>query len=225
VDISVVVPALNEASQIEAALASARGPGVREIIVVDGGSSDDTARLARPYADLVLCASRGRALQMNAGAAAARGAVLLFLHADTRLPPGFDAVVLSALADAETVGGRFDVRLVPSTALLHVVATLMNLRSRLSRIATGDQAIFVRRSVFEAVGGFEPIPLMEDIAFSRALKARGRLACLHQRVDTSSRRWLGRGPLRTITLMWWLRLLYGCGVAPDRLRRLYRDAR
>jgi rSAM/selenodomain-associated transferase 2 len=225
VDISVVVPALNEAAQIEAALASARGAAVRDIIVVDGGSTDGTQRLARPHADLVLSAPRGRALQMNAGAAAARGAVLLFLHADTRLPVGFDAAVLDALADPATVGGRFDVRLVPSAPLLRLVAASMNLRSRLSRIATGDQAIFARRTVFEALGGFEPIPLMEDIAFSRALKDRGRIACLHQRVETSSRRWLGRGPLRTIALMWWLRLLYACGVTPERLRRLYRDAR
>jgi len=225
VDISVVVPALNEAAHIEAALASARGPEVREIIVVDGGSSDDTQRLARRGADLVLSAPRGRALQMNAGAALAGGAVLLFLHADTRLPPHFAAAVLEALADPAAVGGRFDVQLVPSTPLLRLVAAAMNLRSRLSRIATGDQAIFVRRTVFDALGGFAPIPLMEDIAFSRVLRRCGRIACLRQRVESSARRWHGQGTLRTIALMWWLRGLYACGVSPHRLLRHYRDAR
>jgi hypothetical protein len=138
----------------------------------------------------VLVAPRGRAAQMNAGAAAARGDVLLFLPPTPRLQPGFDAAVLGALADAATVGGRFDVRLVPSTPLLGAVAALMNLRSRLSGIATGDQAIFVRRTVFAAIGGYERIPLMEDIALTRALKRRGRIACLREKVETSSRRWL-----------------------------------
>lgn len=223
--ISVVIPALDEEAQLAAAVASARAPGVGEIIVVDGGSRDATAHVARLHADRVLSAARGRALQMNAGAAAAGGEVLLFLHADTRLPPGFDAAVLDALADPATASGRFDVRLVPGTPLLRAVASLMNLRSRLSGIATGDQAVFVRRAVFEAIGGFEPIPLMEDIALARALKRRGRIACLHARVETSSRRWLRDGPLRTIVLMWWLRFLYFCGVPPERLRARYADTR
>ena len=224
-DISIVVPALDEEAQIAAALASARAPGVREVIVVDGGSRDATARVARQHADAVLSAPRGRAVQMNAGAAAAGGDVLLFLHADTRLPPGFDSAVLAALADPAVVGGRFDLRLVPGTPLLRLVGGLINLRSRLSRIATGDQALFVRRSVFEALGGFAAIPLMEDVAFTQALKRRGRIACLREQVETSSRRWLRDGPLRTILLMWWLRLLYACGVAPERLRRRYADTR
>lgn len=223
--ISVVIPALDEEAQLADTVASARAPGVGEIIVVDGGSGDATAHVASQHADLVLSAARGRAAQMNAGAAAARGDVLLFLHADTRLPPGFDAAVLDALADPATASGRFDVRLMPSTLLLRAVAELMNLRSRLSGIATGDQAIFVRRGVFEAIGGFEPIPLMEDIALTRALKRRGRIACLHARVETSSRRWLRDGPLRTILLMWWLRFLYFCGVPPERLRERYADTR
>lgn len=224
-DISVIIPALDEELQIAATLACARAPAVREVIVVDGGSRDATARLARQHADLVLNAARGRAAQMNAGAAAARGDVLLFLHADTRLPPGFDAAVLVALADPAVVGGRFDVRLVPDSPLLRLVGALMNLRSRLTRIATGDQAIFVRRAVFEAMGGFAEIPLMEDVAFSRALKRRGSVACLQQRVETSSRRWLRDGPVHTILRMWWLRLLYACGVPPERLRRYYADVR
>jgi len=225
VDITVIVPALDEAARIGAALAAARAPGVREIIVVDGGSRDDTARFARQYADVVLTAPRGRAVQMNAGAAIARGDVLLFLHADTHLPAGFETAVLTALADPGVIGGRFDVLLVPSTPLLALIGALMNLRSRLSGIATGDQAIFVRRTVFDEMGGFEPIPLMEDIAFTRALKRRGRIARLGVRVETSSRRWLANGPLRTVLLMWWLRLLYFCGVAPERLQRYYANAR
>jgi len=224
-DISVIVPALDEEAQIAATLASARGTGVREIIVVDGGSRDATARIAGQHADLVHAATCGRALQMNAGAALARGEVLLFLHADTRLPRGFDVAVLAALADPAVVGGRFDVCLAPSSALLILVGRLMNLRSRWTGIATGDQAIFVRRAVFESLGGFEPIPLMEDVAFSRALKRRGRIACLSLAVETSSRRWREDGPLRTVLLMWWLRLLYFCGVSPERLRRRYADTR
>jgi rSAM/selenodomain-associated transferase 2 len=174
---------------------------------------------------MVLSAPRGRAAQMNAGAAQARGDVLLFLHADTHLPAGFDAAVNAVLADAATVSGRFDVRLVPETPLLRLVAALMNGRSRLTGIATGDQAIFVRRSAFEAIGGFEPIPLMEDVALTRALKRHGGVACLRDRVETSSRRWLRDGPIRTILLMWRLRFLYFCGVSPERLRRKYADTR
>lgn len=224
-EISIIVPALDEEGQIAAAIASAREPGVREVIVVDGGSGDATVELARGQADVVLEAPRGRAAQMNAGAAAARGEVLLFLHADTRLPAGFAAAVLGALADPRVVGGRFDVRLVPEAPLLRLVARLMNGRSRLTGIATGDQAIFVRRPVFAAMGGFAALPLMEDVAFTRDLKRQGAIACLRQRVETSSRRWQSAGPLRTILLMWWLRLLYACGVSPQRLKRRYADTR
>jgi rSAM/selenodomain-associated transferase 2 len=225
VDISVVIPVLDEAAQLAAAIASARAPAVREVIVVDGGSADATPRVAREHADLVLDAPRGRALQMNRGGAAAHGAVLLFLHADTRLPADFADAVLGALADPLVVGGRFDVRIVPATPLLRLVGGLMNLRSRLSHIATGDQAIFVRRATFAAMGGFPAIPLMEDIAFSRALRRQGRVACLRERVETSARRWLRHGPLRTVLLMWWLRLLYFFGASPARLRRSYDDSR
>ena len=224
-DISVIVPALNEAESIEAALTRARAAAVREIIVVDGGSSDGTAALAEPLADRVITAPRGRASQMNTGAALARGAVVLFLHADTRLPSGFDQLVLTALADPRVAGGRFDVSLEPGSPLIRLTAALINVRSRLSRIATGDQAIFARRSVFAEMGGFPDIPLMEDVAFSRALKRRGRVACLRQRVVTSSRRWRKHGVVRTILLMWSLRLLYFLGVSPARLRRVYGDTR
>ena len=225
VDISIIVPALDEEAQLAAALASARAPAVREIIVVDGGSRDATAEIARGHADAVLTAARGRAVQMNAGAAAARGDVLLFLHADTRLPPASMPPSARRWPTRRSLGGRFDVSLVPSTPLLRLVAKLINVRSRLSRIATGDQAIFVRRTVFEQLGGFAPMPLMEDLAFTIALKRQGRVACLRERVETSSRRWLRDGPVRTILLMWWLRFLYFCGVSPARLRRRYADTR
>jgi rSAM/selenodomain-associated transferase 2 len=222
---SIVVPALDEAGQIAAALASARGPRVAEVIVVDGGSADDTVAIARATGAAVLAAGRGRARQMNAGAAAALGDILLFLHADTRLPPGFDAEVAAALADPTVVGGRFDLRLEPATPFLDLTAALINLRSRLTRIATGDQALFVRRDVFAAMGGFADLPLMEDVAFTRALKRRGGIACLRARVVTSSRRWQRDGPLRTVLLMWWLRFLFWCGVPAERLKRSYADTR
>jgi rSAM/selenodomain-associated transferase 2 len=198
---------------------------VAEIIVVDGGSTDGTVACARAHADTVIAAGRGRALQMNAGASIARGDVVLFLHADTHPPAGFDAAILHALEDPRAVGGRFDVQLVPSSPLLWLTGELMNLRSRWSRIATGDQAIFARRDLFMELGGFPAIPLMEDIAFSRALKRAGTIACLRDRVVTSSRRWHANGVLRTVLRMWSLRLLYFVGVSPERLHRWYVDSR
>jgi len=216
--ISVVIPALNEARGIGGALAAlaplrARG---HEVIVADGGSSDDTVRLARPLCDRVVQCARGRARQMNAGAAAAGGDALLFLHADTRLPLDADAMIFDALR--RFAWGRFDVHIEGSHPMLRIVGCAMNLRSRLTGIATGDQAIFVRRAAF---AGFPEIALMEDIAFSAAMKRGGRPACLRSRVTTSGRRWEARGVLRTIFLMWRLRLLYFLGASPERLARLY----
>ncbi len=223
--IAVIIPALDEAAQIAATIASARAPGVREIVVVDGGSRDETVAVARAAGARVISAPRGRARQMNAGAACTTAPILLFLHADTRLPPGFDEAVMRALADPQVAGGRFDVRLEPSSPLLALTAALINLRSRFSRLSTGDQAQFLPRAVFEAVGGFPDLPLMEDLALSRALKRRGRIACLRARVTTSSRRWVQDGPLRTILLMWRLRYLYWRGVPAETLKRRYRDTR
>jgi rSAM/selenodomain-associated transferase 2 len=220
--LSVVVPTLNEAANLEEVLRDVRRPGV-ELLVVDGGSTDGTAAAARRYADTVLVAERGRALQMNAGAAAARGDVLLFLHADTKLPGAFPELVETALEDVRVVGGRFDVRLDASGLVYAMVGHLMNVRSRWTRVATGDQAIFVRRELFRRIGGYPAIPLMEDIEFSRRLKRAGRLACLRSTVTTSARRWQRHGPIRTILLMWALRVLYYCGVSPQRLRRVYPD--
>jgi rSAM/selenodomain-associated transferase 2 len=219
--LSVIVPVLDEARAIEAALAplqAARAAGV-EVIVVDGGSRDATRALAAPLADRVVAAPRGRAVQMNAGAAIAAGEVLMFLHADTILPAGAAELVQAAVEGREW--GRFDVSIDGADPLLAIVAALMNLRSRLGGIATGDQAIFVRRDAFEAVGGFPAIPLMEDVALSRALRRRSRPACLGARVLTSGRRWERQGTLRTILRMWRLRLAYALGADPHRLARQY----
>jgi rSAM/selenodomain-associated transferase 2 len=218
--LSVVVPALNEAPGIQAALealAPLRARG-HEVIVVDGGSSDGTAQLALGLCDQVLEAPRGRALQMNAGARAAAGSAYLFLHADTRLPGRADELVLTALKTH--LWGRFDVKIDSDHPLLGTVGCAMNLRSRLTGIATGDQAIFVRRAAF---AGFPAIALMEDIAFSRAMKRVSPPACLRARVRTSARRWERRGVLRTVLLMWRLRLAYWRGADPDELARRYAD--
>jgi rSAM/selenodomain-associated transferase 2 len=223
--LSVVIPALNEEDDIAATVRSAIAPAVAEIIVVDGGSEDDTRAIAERAGARVVASARGRARQLNAGAAATRGDVLLFLHADTRLPRGFDRAVAAALSDAQVAGGRFDIDLQPSTPLIWLTARLISARSRLSRIATGDQALFVRRAVFEAIGGFPDQPIMEDLAFSIALKRRGGIACLRERVISSSRRWRKDGVVRTILLMWGLRFLYFCGVSPARLRSFYADTR
>jgi rSAM/selenodomain-associated transferase 2 len=225
VNVSVIVPALDEEHALDAIVAAARQPGLLEIIVVDGGSRDRTVDVARACADRVLSADRGRAAQMNAGAAVARGDVLLFLHADTRLPPGCHGAITHALADDRMVGGRFDLRLDAPGIPYRIIERMISLRSRLTRVATGDQAIFARRSVFERLGGFPPLPLMEDIAFCRALKRAGRIACLRERVVTSARRWQRRGVVRTVLLMWTLRAAYYAGVSPARLARAYVDAR
>jgi rSAM/selenodomain-associated transferase 2 len=218
VRISVVVPALNEAQGIVAALGALQGLRARghEVIVVDGGSADGTAALAEPLADQVIAAPRGRASQMNAGAAAASAEALVFLHADTRLPEGADGLIAHALAARPW--GRFDVRIAGRSPLLGMVGFFMNLRSRLTGIATGDQAIFVRRRDFP---GFAAIALMEDIDFSRRMKRVARPACLRAKAETSGRRWERHGVLRTVLLMWRLRLAYWRGAPPDELARRY----
>jgi rSAM/selenodomain-associated transferase 2 len=202
------------------ALADCRRRG-HEVIVVDGGSHDRTAERADPLADAVIGAPRGRATQMNAGAARATGDVLLFLHADTRLPPAAGDLVLAGLRQSGIRWGRFDVTIAGKSPALRLVAALMNLRSRITGIATGDQAIFVTREAFAACGGYPDIALMEDIALSRRLKRMSRPLCLTQRVITSGRRWEARGVIRTILLMWRLRLAYFFGAEPAALARRY----
>ena len=218
----IVVPVLDEAPTLAPrlqALQTYRQRGAR-VVVVDGGSQDDTLEIARQHADLALLAPRGRAAQMNAGAAACPADVLLFLHADTVLPEHADVLVRRA-----TLGpffwGRFDVRIDSPRPLLRVVSTMMNLRSRWTGIATGDQALFVRHDLFRQVGGFPELPLMEDIAISRALKRHGPPACLRERVTTSARRWERHGVWRTIFLMWRLRAAYFFGADPRQLAIQY----
>ena len=223
--ISVVVPTLEEAASLAQTLTAARGRGVGDVVVVDGGSRDATREVAARLADRVLVAPRGRAAQMNAGAAAARGDVLLFLHADTRLPDDFADAVAKVLVAPDVVGGFFAVALDAPGWRYALTARLISVRSRLTGIATGDQAIFVRRAVFEALGGFAPLPLMEDIELMHRLKRRGRVAALRQAVTTSTRRWERRGFWRTVLLMWALRVGYYAGISPGTLARWYRDAR
>ena len=220
--LSIIMPVLDEAAEIEAALtalAPFRARGV-EVIVADGGSGDDTVALARPLADCVLSAPRGRSLQMNAGAAAATGDVLLFLHADTQLPGDADWLVCDALTRSGRVWGRFDV-CIDGGSVFGLISAFMNARSRLTGIATGDQAMFVSRTAFDSVGGFPPLALMEDVTLSAKLKRVGRPLCLTARVVTSGRRWHRQGVLRTILLMWKLRLAYFFGADPVRLARAY----
>ena len=222
--LSVVVPALEEAAGIASTLSALqplRAEG-HEVVVVDGGSRDATLALARPLADRTLFAPAGRAVQMNAGARAASGDALLFLHADSLAPANAASAIGRALAGGAR-WGRFDVTIAGRPRILRVVAAMMNVRSRVTGSATGDQGIFVERLLFDMAGGFAEIPLMEDIALSKSLKRfGGRPACLRDRITTSGRRWEARGPWRTIVTMWRLRLAYALGVDPARLAREYR---
>jgi rSAM/selenodomain-associated transferase 2 len=220
--LSIIMPVLNEAAEIEAALralAQFRARGV-EVIMADGGSSDRTADLAAPLANRIVIAPRGRAAQMNAGAAVATGDVLLFLHADTQLPADADRLVRDGLNTSRHIWGRFDVR-IEGGGLLGIVAAMMIARSRLTGIATGDQAMFMTRVAFEAVGGFPQIALMEDVALSARLKRLGLPLALSAHVITSGRRWRKHGLLRTVILMWRLRLAYFLGADPAKLARAY----
>ena len=235
--ISVIIPTLNEESTLAHTLERTFQLGFDEIIVVDGGSTDRTRDLVlrfslaqhRPAITacpvLATTAPRGRAAQMNAGAELSRNDILLFLHADTHLPDEARDAIVNAMAEPACAGGRFEVQFDKNTTLGSVISTMMNARSRLSGIATGDQAIFVRRETFEAMGGYAAIPLMEDIDFTRRLKRRGRVATLRHQVTTSYRRWESQGPVRTIILMTALRLLYWCGMSPERLSRFYAAVR
>jgi rSAM/selenodomain-associated transferase 2 len=222
VTVSIVMPVLNEAARIEAALAalqSYRARGV-EVIVADGGSTDGTPERAAPLCDRVIVALRGRASQMNAAATQARGDVLVFLHADTQLPVNADRLILNGLEQTGADWGRFDVRF-DHGGLLSLVAFAMNLRSRTTGIATGDQAIFMTRAAYDGAGGFPAIALMEDVAMSARLKRIGRSLCLRACVTTSGARWRKHGLVRTILLMWRLRLAFYFGADPARLARVY----
>jgi rSAM/selenodomain-associated transferase 2 len=221
--LSIIMPALNESGVIASTLQALQPikKDAVEIIVVDGGSSDRTAELASRSADRVLIEPGGRAVQMNQGAKHANGQYLLFLHADTRLPPN-TLEILNPYFREKCVWGRFDIRLSGRNPLFRVVEWCINLRSRLTGIATGDQSIFVKRTIFRDLGGYPEIPIMEDLALSAALKKIAAPVCLRQQVTTASRRWEQGGVVRTIVLMWSLRLLYFLGVDPQLLARWYR---
>jgi rSAM/selenodomain-associated transferase 2 len=229
--LAVIVPVLNEADTVGEALARLQPLRKRgaSVIVVDGSSTDATAERARAGADCVLDAPRGRAVQMNRGAEVALRddavEALLFLHADTRLPDRADESIAAAIRDRSMAWGRFDVRIAGEAAGLRLVGTLMNLRSRLTGICTGDQCLFATRQLFEALGGFSPIPLMEDIDFSRRARRLARPRALREVATTSGRRWDRHGVARTVVLMWRLRLAYYLGADPARLADDYRDAR
>ncbi len=253
--VAVVIPALNEEAHLPRALAQTAGLGFDRILVVDGGSTDRTRDIVQhfsaakpsppeptlsppltPYPSpltphgpatpiALVTASPGRARQMNAGAASSREDVLLFLHADTLLPANAREAIDRALHDPACVGGRFDLGFDREGTWARLISRLINLRSRWTGIATGDQAIFVRRTVFERLRGFADLPLMEDVDFTRRLKRLGRVATLAEQVTTSFRRWEAGGPLRTILLMWTLRFLYWAGVSPHKLRTYYRIVR
>jgi rSAM/selenodomain-associated transferase 2 len=233
--ISVIIPTLNEELTIIATLAHTAALGFDELIVVDGGSLDQTPVLVESYRRRtqspaqspvrLVTAPCGRARQMNEGAKASRGEILLFLHADTQLPGEAKTMIDTTLADQRLVGGRFDVRFDRPSTWGSIISRMMNWRSRLSGIATGDQALFVRRPIFEQMGGFTDMPLMEDIDFSRRLKQKGATAALTATVTTSFRRWKRHGPLRTLLLMWVLRFLYWIGVSPSHLIDWYKAVR
>jgi len=221
--ISIIIPVLNEASVIVQTLSPLqplRQKG-HEVIVVDGGSDDDTMFLSKPLADEVIQSPRGRSRQMNTGATLARGDILLFLHADTFLPDHADRLIIEGMNRRRRLWGRFDAQLSGKHPLLRVIEFLMNWRSRLSHIATGDQGIFVKRDLFEKIGGFPDIDLMEDIALCKLLKKYDRPLCLRQRIITSSRRWEEKGLFRTVLLMWVLRFAYFFKADPRRLAKLY----
>jgi rSAM/selenodomain-associated transferase 2 len=224
-NVSVIIPVLNEERALAATLRALLALQPYEIIVVDGGSTDRTAEICRHIGVDILMSERGRARQMNFAAARARGEALLFLHADTRLPESALSDIAAALDDPRRVGGRFDVEIEGDHWMLKIIGALINYRSRVTKVATGDQGIFVRREVFARLGGFEEIPLMEDIAFCRALKRLGEIACLRSRVITSARRWETDGVWRTIFRMWSLKACYLAGMSPARLKRFYADTR
>lgn len=210
------------ARTLDAIAAGASGAEVIvEVIVVDGGSTDRSCEEARPRCATLLVARRGLARQMNAGAAAAQGDALVFVHADTLMPRSFAGDIAAALADPAVIGGRFDLQLDDNAPLLRLIGWLISARSRLSRTGTGDQAIFVRREMFERLGGYRDIALCEDLDLARRLKRAGRVACLRSRVTTSARRWRERGVVATTIQMWFIRTAFLLGVPPERLAHLY----
>lgn len=220
--ITIIIPVLNEEIHISSALENIeRLNGEKEIIVIDGGSIDNTVSIVKDKGVMLLSSEKGRGCQMNRGAEIAKGETLLFLHADTILLEDGLIKIQEALKDPEIIGGRFDVRFDDGRLVFKLIAFLMNWRSRLTGISTGDQAIFIRKSAFKDIGGYLEIPLMEDIELSKKMKRAGRVVCLEDMVITSARKWKEEGIVRTIILMWSLRLLYFFRVSPEALSRIY----
>ena len=219
---TIVIPTLNEEVEIQACLMQLQGLRARgfEVIVVDGGSVDKTPQLVEGLCDQFVSVVPCRAIQMNVGARQARGEMIFFLHVDTRLPEDFSEIINSIEKD-RFYWGRFDVRFFGQRWLFRVVEAMVNIRSRLTGIATGDQVIFMTQEIYRAVGGFPEIALMEDIAMSRRLKSISPPLCLRQKVTTSSRRWEKNGIMTTIIKMWWLRFAYFIGVNPEKLAAQY----
>ncbi|MCL5291242.1 MAG: TIGR04283 family arsenosugar biosynthesis glycosyltransferase [Actinobacteria bacterium] len=222
---SIIIPVLNEAESLPDLLEHLGAVGAHEVIVADGGSTDGSIEIAGSGARTISSLPGGRARQMNAGAAAASGDILLFLHADSTLPERAVEMIETAMEDKRVVGGRFRVELDDPGAIFRVIGRLINARDAAFGGFTGDQAIFVRRRVFEEMGGYAEIPLMEDLDLARRLKRLGTLVRLPAKVVTSARRWKKRGVVRTILLMWCLRALYLMGASPSTLKRFYEDVR
>lgn len=223
--VAIVVPVLNEGSGLGPLIRMLRETGADEVVFVDGGSTDSSGEVLEETGVCWYACKPGRARQMNLGASKTESDILLFLHADTTISSSSLEEVRRVMGDKETVAGRFDIRLSGQHFMHRVIAFFVNWRSRLTRISTGDQAMFVRRDVFEKLGGFPEQPLMEDIELSRRLKPVGKIACLREKVMTSSRRWEAHGILRTILLMWWLRFRYWLGADPAELKRHYVNQR
>lgn len=221
--ISIIIPVLNEEKTLSYLLNQLQSfdAGNHEVIVVDGGSFDNSLFIAQEKATTVIVSKPGRAVQMNSGADVATGDVFLFLHVDTILPESALSTVSSSCIK-DNCWGRFDVRLSSDKFVYRLIESLINLRSRLTSIATGDQAIFIKRDLFNRLNGFPEIALMEDVAFSKRLKKYSAPVCLKNRVITSSRRWETKGVIATVLLMWKLRLYYFFGVSPDKLKKMYR---
>lgn len=224
--VTVIIPVLNEATLLRQRIEHLKAlHQTYDVTFCDGGSDDDTCSVLQRHGLHYCTSSRGRAEQMNTAAALSKSDILLFIHVDTEISSSDIALVKQVMQDEKIVGGRFDIRLSGNRPIFHIIAFMINLRSRITKISTGDQCQFVRRDVFERMGGFPRQPLMEDIAFSKRLKSYGRIACLRRKVTTSSRRWQKHGVVRTVLLMWKLRFLYWLGVAPEKLAEMYRDVR
>jgi len=223
--VAVVVPVYNEAEILPEMIARLSEMGLDELVFVDGRSSDESELILMNSGLKWMTSEQGRARQMNAGASGCTSDILVFIHADTRFSSSCLTSMKRALEEPAIVGGRFDVRLSGDSFFFRLIEHFINLRSRISKISTGDQCIFVRRALFEKMGGFAELPLMEDVEFSKRLKREGVIACMKEKVVTSSRRWEKKGIVRTILLMWKLRFLYWAGTSPERLAELYRYAR